>query len=76
MSSLPRLDTPSTLAGVTIETLLDGVKHAAIQAEILAIKHPESDVIDQVRLTLAKVYETVDYEERVWKRSGESDEQG
>lgn len=69
MSSLPRLDTPSTLAGVTIETLLAGVKHAAIQAEILAIKHPESDVMDQVRLTLAKVYETVEFEAKVWRRS-------
>ena len=68
MSDLPRLDTPNTLMGVSIDTLLAAVKDAAIQAEILNVKYPESDVVDQVRLDLARLYELVAFEQRVWSR--------
>jgi hypothetical protein len=59
------------LAGVSLESLEAAIKVAAVQAEQLHIKHPQSDVLDNVRLELAHLYELVHDEVKIWRRAGE-----
>lgn len=59
-----------TPVGITLATLETALHVAWVQAAAMHNLHPESDVLDRIRLELRKLCELTHEEVAIWRRHG------